>query len=303
MKTIYKNIIFAGFAIMISNLHSQTIIDIDGNIYNTVTIGTQVWFLENLKVTHYTNGLAIPNITDNLQWENQTTGAYCNYNNDSNYVSTYGRLYNYYAVVDTSNLCPIESHVPSFSEFITMKNYLGLDAGGALKETGTIHWKTPNTGATNSSGFTGLPGGWRVNIDNFDNLTENGYFYSSTESDSANANAMHLKYDLAGWGGQLAYKYYGFSVRCLLNSGSGIENIIKEEYKVYPNPTYNGIFFEFNTKQDYEIQIFNLMGNLLRRVDLCDSKNYIDISDFAGGFYFYRVIAKNLTGQGKLIKE
>ena len=137
---------------------SGTIADIDGNVYNTVVIGTQTWMMENLKTTHYRNGDAIPSIADA---RSVFTGTYCNYNNDASNVSTYGRLYNWYAVTNPAGLCPAGWHIPTDDEWTILITYLGGDtkAPGAMKATGTTLWKTPNIGATNSSGFTALPGG------------------------------------------------------------------------------------------------------------------------------------------------
>ena len=149
-----------------------TVTDIDGNTYQTVKIGDQWWMAENLKVTCYRNGDAIPNITDGTTWASLSTGAYCEYNNDINNVATYGRLYNWYAVTDSRNIAPAGWHVPSDAEWKQLEMYLGMsqseadatgwrgtDEGGKLKEVGTMHWNSPNTGATNESGFTALPGG------------------------------------------------------------------------------------------------------------------------------------------------
>jgi uncharacterized protein (TIGR02145 family) len=141
----------------------ETVTDIDGNHYHKVTINTQVWMVENLNVTHYRNGDPIPNVTSDPTWMTLTTGAYCNYNNDLNNAATYGRLYNWYAVNDSRKIAPAGWHVPSGAEFTTLQlNYGGANvAGGPLKESGTVHWNSPNDGATNSNGFTALPGGRR----------------------------------------------------------------------------------------------------------------------------------------------
>jgi uncharacterized protein (TIGR02145 family) len=135
--------------------------DIDGNVYQTISIGTKTWMAENLKVTHYSNSMAIPNITVN--WGNLSTGAYCWYNNDeAAYKDTYGALYNYYAVYDSNHLCPTGWHIPNYSEWIDLTRNLGGDsiAGGKMKEACTKHWAFPNAGASNESGFTALPGGY-----------------------------------------------------------------------------------------------------------------------------------------------
>ena len=150
-----------------NNKLTGTVADIDGNLYHTITIGTQVWMVENLKVTKYRNGDLIPIVTDNTQWGSLTTSAYCNYNNDANNASICGRLYNWYAATDARDISPPGWHVASFNDFDILITYLGGDslAGGKMRETGTVHWGTPNTTATNESGFTGLPAGCRNNSD------------------------------------------------------------------------------------------------------------------------------------------
>ncbi len=144
---------------------AQVVWDYDGNAYDTVMIGTQVWLKENLRVTHYNNGDLIPNITGNTEWAATATGARCYYNNDSaSYDPVYGVLYNWYAVSDSRHLCPAGWHVSGNAEWQAAENYLGGDviAGGKMKEEGTLHWLSPNTGATNASRFTGLPGGCAI---------------------------------------------------------------------------------------------------------------------------------------------
>ena len=194
-----------------------TVTDIDGNVYHTVTIGTQVWMVENLKVTHYRNGYLIPNITDGTQWGSLKTGAYCNYNNDSNNADTYGYLYNWYAVNDSRNICPAGWHVPTDEEWETLETYLGggTVAGGKMKETGTEHWKSSNTGATNESGFTALPGGYRRFDGIFHYVGGYGYWWSATEH-----NATYAWYHYVGFSYSNLNRYYyskelGFSLRCL----------------------------------------------------------------------------------------
>jgi uncharacterized protein (TIGR02145 family) len=127
---------------------------------------------ENLKVTHYRNGDPIPQVTDSSAWEYLTTGAYCKYNNNEDTAATYDRLYNWYAVGDSREIAPEGWHIPTIDEWEILRDYLcsctpgcdyGLHVGGKMKEKGTIHWKSPNTGATNESGFTAIPGGYRYN--------------------------------------------------------------------------------------------------------------------------------------------
>ena len=205
-----------------------TVTDIDGNVYQTVIIGTQVWMAENLKVTHYRNGDAIPNVTDGTTWEGLTTGAYCEYDNNANNVATYGRLYNWYAVADSRNIAPSGWHVPSEAEWKQLEMYLGMsqaqadqlgwrgtNEGGKLKEGGTTHWISPNIGATNESGFTGLPGGYRYLGGVYDQLASSAVFWSSTENGSSFAWCRNLNNAYSGVHRYDGSKEDGFSVRCV----------------------------------------------------------------------------------------
>lgn len=203
-----------------------TVTDIDGNIYHTVTIGSQVWMVENLKVTRYRDGTAIPNITDGFQWSDLTTGAYCYYNNDASYNNTLGKLYNWHVVNNPKKIAPIGWHVPTNLEIQTLANYLGgvwnssgnnyTIVGGKMKSTSSL-WNSPNTGATNSSGFTGLPSNIR-NGDGGGSFNPTGYygqFWSSTNYNANYAYFFGLSYgsdvlSLFYW-----YKPTGFAIRCI----------------------------------------------------------------------------------------
>ena len=197
---------------------TDNITDVDGNTYGTVTIGTQTWISSNLKTTHYNDGTAIPNVTDNTTWAGLATGAYCWYNNDSiTYKSTYGALYNWYAV--STKLCPTGWHVPKDGEWTTLTDYLGglTIAGGKLIETGTTHWVTPNTGATNSSGFTALPGGYRSRSGTFSDFGSKGYWWSTEEFFSGVPIGRELVNSFPNAYNYLGYEGDGVSVRCLRN--------------------------------------------------------------------------------------
>lgn len=158
--------------------------------YPTVTIGNQQWMTKNLDVVKYRNGDVIPEVTDLTTWKNLTTGAWCYYNNDPANGAIYGKLYNWYAVNDPRGLAPAGSHIPSLNELNILSTYLGgIDiAGGKMKTTGTTYWTTPNAGATNESGFTGLPGGFR-NVDGFSTLNTTGWFWTATISNSLSGQA------------------------------------------------------------------------------------------------------------------
>jgi uncharacterized protein (TIGR02145 family) len=194
-----------------------TVTDVDGNVYKTVKIGTQWWMAENLKTIHYRNGVSVPNVTDNTQWSNLTTGAYCDYNNISSNSTIYGKLYNWYAVVDSRNLCPTGWHIPTDAEWTTLITYLGGDgvAGGKLKETGTVHWLSPNTGATNEKGFNALPGGASNSNGSFSGITYGGFWWSSTEYTVTDAWHSNMLYGTSNVYRVSSSKAGGLSVRCV----------------------------------------------------------------------------------------
>lgn len=194
--------------------------------FPSVAIGTQIWGTTNLDVTTYRDGAPIPQVTDPNQWQNLTTGAWCYYNNDPTNNATYGKLYNWYAVAgihdndpNTPNkiLAPIGWHVPSDTEWTTLTTFLGGEsiAGGKMKSTGTSLWQSPNTGATNSSGFTGLPAGLRNFLSTFGNIGSNGFWWSLSENDTTSALPRYLDYLSGTAFGSLGNKPNGFSVRCV----------------------------------------------------------------------------------------
>lgn len=191
--------------------------DLDGNVYNTVSIGTQTWMAENLKVTTYNDGTSIPNVTDATEWSQlHETGALCDYENTPSYSETYGKLYNWYAV-NTGKLCPTGWHVPTDAEWTTLINYLGGDdvAGGKLKETGIMHWGWGNNGATNETGFTALPSGYREFAGTFYSLTDYGCWWSATERSAATAwhRSVSRSHTMVGSEGNI--KETGLSIRCV----------------------------------------------------------------------------------------
>ena len=204
----------------------ETVTDIDGNVYKTVRIGSQVWMAENLKVTRYRNGDAIPNVTSPSKWENLSSGARCAYDNKRSNAKIYGLLYNWYAVNDRRHIAAQGWHVPTDKEWKQLEKYLGMsspeandagwrgtDEGGKLKERGTAHWKSPNTGATNESGFSALPGGYRNYLGTFLGIGGYGFWWSATANSSTNAWYRTLGYSYSD-----VYRYgydkrSGFSLR------------------------------------------------------------------------------------------
>jgi uncharacterized protein (TIGR02145 family) len=199
-----------------------TVADVDGNIYNTVEIGGQCWMAENLKTERYNNGDAIPTGLSNSAWGSTTSGAFAVYQNVAANKAIYGLLYNWFAVNDSRALCPTGWHVPTDGEFTQLTDFLGGlgVAGGKIKTTGTLSagtglWLAPNTGATNSSGFSALPAGERDEDGTFEDLSREANFWSSTERTLNSGWYRDAEFDDndVDRGGEV--KRYGLSVRCL----------------------------------------------------------------------------------------
>ena len=183
----------------------------------TIVIGTQQWMKENLDVLTYRNGDVIPQVTDATTWAGLTTGAWCYYSNDPLNGAIYGKLYNWYAVNDPRGLAPQGWHIPTDAEWTTLSTLLGGDvaAGGKMKTTGITRWTTPNTSATNESGYAGLPGGNRNNSGTFNVVGNFGFWWSSTEDGTLDARYRVLYYNIGDVGSYVNGKGVGFSVRCL----------------------------------------------------------------------------------------
>lgn len=211
----------------------STVTDIDGNTYNVVTIGNQCWMKENLKVSKYRNGNPIPTNLSNTQWQTTTSGAYAIYGNVPANDSLYGKLYNWYAVADPNGLCPTGWHVPTDSEWNILVKNLDPQAdtslnssvqspitGGLMKATGDLQagtglWEDPNMGATNSSGFTGLPGSSRYFDGSFAFVGQWGYWWSSTQYSATFSRYRGLNFNAAFVNRSYDTKTNGFSVRCV----------------------------------------------------------------------------------------
>ncbi len=196
---------------------SLNLMDEDGNSYDAVRIGNQIWMAENLKSTVYNDGAEIPLVSDYKSWSNLKSPGYCWYrNDDKTFKVNYGALYNGYTV-STGKLCPLGWHVPSIEDWMILINYLGENnAGGKLKEVGSEYWMSPNTGATNNIGFRALPGGSRGSFGTYFDEGLRGHWWSTSE---------HNKPDSL-WDLNLAYsdkdatlssddKKIGLSVRCI----------------------------------------------------------------------------------------
>jgi len=298
-------------------LSDSVIVDLDGNIYHSKTIGTQIWMLENLKTTKYRNGDLIPNVSSNRDWAILTTGAYCDYNNDSSNSDKYGRLYNWFAANDSRNLAPEGWHVATDAEWTILTDLLGGEsvAGGKLKEVGTAHWGSPNNGATNEVEFTALPGGYRANFEAYIGLYSIGSWWTSTASSASEGWARGIFNEAVNVDrGGYYEKKMGFSVRCVKDESS--TDIIEREelpnkyglFQNYPNPfnPSTSIKYEVKEKSNVKLSISNILGeNVFNAVDEIKEAGvyeYIfNAANLSSGIYFYQLNAGNFRDIKKMV--
>ena len=323
-----KTIIFLTSLSITSNFFGQSagsgMTDIDGNLYNSVIIGTQEWVKENLNVSKYNDGTIIPQVTDPTAWGNLTTGAWCYYNNDATNGLIYGKLYNYYAVAgihdtiaSTPNkvLAPIGFHVPTDTNWTTLTDYLGgfLVAGGEMKEIGTAHWMSPNTGATNSSGFTGLADGyrWYYGTDGGMGLYANWWsstLYTNITTNTVSVWIRHMDHDNAVISKNDALKEFGLSVRLLndtlfSDSPTNIESIEAKKINIYPNPT-NGDFTITGLELVGTVSSLTLTDMNGKVVKVLDTKaTKFSMASIKPGVYFLNIMSGNKQEVLKIVKE
>lgn len=299
-------IVFMSLLLFVKISHAQFVTDVDGNEYDTVTIGSQVWMKENLNVTHYNNGDTIPYVQNNTVWAGLSTGAYCNYENDTSFAAIYGRLYNWYAVSGTKNICPTGWHVATDSEWTILTDLLGGEAvaGGKLKETGTLYWSSPNFGATNEVGFTALPGGYRSNTEVYLGFGGIGSWWCSTESSATDGWARGIFNDAVNVDrGGYYEKKMGFSVRCVKNSTSEVNSdLFNDHIKIYPNPATDRVFIDCSMNQNLNIFIYNVVkGELVMQKQLTQGTAEIDVSFLSNGVYIIQIVSESDVRQLKLI--
>jgi len=220
-----KNLlIFIGFLFLLSasgckkdeNAEPKVLKDADGNMYNTVKIGTQEWMVENLRTTKYNDGQSIPYVTGASEWAALATPGYCWFNNETANKDPYGALYNWHAVA-TNKLCPKGWRVPTNDEWEALVDFTGGSSvsGGVLKEQGLNHWFAPNLDATDGVGFKALGGGYRDVNGPFKNLKADGYWWTSTEYSTTGAFSRYIYYYNAIVWRIFDDKKGGASVRCI----------------------------------------------------------------------------------------
>lgn len=294
-----------------SQVPGNGVTDIDGNQYNTVIIGTQEWMKENLNVSKYSDGTPIPQVTDPTAWSNLTTGAWCYYNNDTSLGNTYGKMYNWYAVAgiwqaesnpptsaeiaSRKSLAPSDWNVPSVADWSSLFNYLGGNsvAGGKMKEAGLNHWLDPNTDATNSSGFTGLPGGYRPTNTIGQNLTGTGHWWCSDYLAPFAANFFQLTWTNGAVVNSTFDTRTGISVRWVKSSILGNETFSNQLFEVYPNPAKDQLTIDWNNNTSsvgWKYKIINALGQEVLYGVLNLQQNTIQLNNINGqGLYFVKI--------------
>ncbi|HRZ42029.1 MAG TPA: FISUMP domain-containing protein [Bacteroidales bacterium] len=305
MKTILSCLVV--WWLMAGGISAQTVTDFDGHLYHAVTIGTQTWLVENLRTTHFRNGTPIPQVQDSMNWAASSNApARCYYQNDSAANdSVYGALYNWKTMNDTNGLCPLGWHVSTHPDWTTLENYLGGGsvAGGKLKEAGIAHWTTPNTGADNSSGFTGLPGGMRGINHEFTARGENGLFWTSTQQSGTMAWSRYLYYLNAAVDVNPAPKYLGLSVRCVKDLNPGIPyHQPAGDLELWPNPAVDCIHISGQAEGHPLVRIRNTPGDLVLETRMDDTSAGIVIQHLAAGVYSIEILDGEVCRHGKFIK-
>lgn len=286
-------------------LQAQTVTDIDGNVYTTVTIDGRVWMAENLATSHYQDGTAIPLVSNATSWFNQLTlGARCFFFNDSALVAPdYGTLYNWNAVNDARNVCPTGWHVPSDAEWNAMTTFLdptvdpnwaggtgtGTDIGNQLKEAGQAHWDVGN-GGTNSSGFTARGAGYRTSAGAFNYLTAFTYFWTSTYGQQGKAWIRSLNFNDPTIHRFIVDRLYGASVRCIQDISTTVpEGPTPTGLKVYPNPATEAVQLAGLPPGAAQLRITDATGRVVRSVAVNGPTDRLHVEDLAPGVYLLTV--------------
>jgi uncharacterized protein (TIGR02145 family) len=321
------------------NLTYGEVKDVDGNVYKTITIGTQTWMAENLKTTHYNDTTAIPMVADETAWKTLTTPAFCWFNNDSvTYKANYGALYDWPAV-KSGKLAPAGWHVPSDTEWSTLENYLianGFNYDGTTtgdRETNNKIAKSMATATNwdadagigtvgntdfpakrNASGFSVLPGGGRFTYGTFNNINMVGVFWSSSANDGTSAWNRNMFSFHSDFYRVYNYKNCGFSVRCVKDSVSTtdinkIESQGSNTIKLYPNPAINQLEISYKTNEQgcVQLEIIDMHGKVVEKQILNSQKGInnenIPVTHLPAGLYLIRLHSRNKLETIKFIKN
>jgi len=321
MKKIY--LLLIGIVVLSLQNYSQTVTDFEGNVYKTVKIGNQVWMAQNLNTTHYANGDTIgTTYRPIIDISSDTTPKYqWAYRGSDSIAAIYGRLYTWYTATDNRNICPVGLHLPSDEEWKELETFIGMpkgivdslhergtDQGNQLKDTGNAYWFVNNTGATNSVGFTALPGGYWVNNNGFNGIGTFALFWSSTDSNSSEAYFRYLYCFYDGVGRYIRSKDWGFSIRCMMAVNDGVEEINQlNKILLYPNPAKENftISYNVNTKGSIYLTLQNALGmQVIEKVfnNNSQGREIIDVSGLQAGIYFYQLRSDETSlKSGKII--
>ena len=303
MKKILFVAIFFTRMSSFSQIIGNGVIDIDNNNYQTVIIGNQEWMSENLRTTKYSNGDGIgttPFFNYNYFSENQPK-----YQWDVPGFQNYGRHYTWFAAIDVRNICPNGWKVPSANDWETLIAFIGgYNSGGKLKEIGNVNWDTPNSDATNSSGFNGLPSGYHHFYGGNNAIGFNSFFLSNTEYSSDDGFFIYLSTidSHIYTNGMSPSKKLGMSCRCIKNTSLGLNNNSIQGLKLYPNPSNSLINIQTSNSAVLDkISITDLMGNTV--IEQTQNTNQVSVEKLATGVYILNGYSRGNKFQEKFIKE
>jgi uncharacterized protein (TIGR02145 family) len=319
-------LLFTIVTLIYSNLEAQTVTDFDGNVYNTVEIGNQIWMKENLKTTHYRNGNAILKVSSATTWYNLFNSggaAMCYYNNDSvANASVYGALYNWHAAHSGNNLCPANWHVPTDTDWTILTDYLynngyayqgsGFDIAKSLAATSgwTVSAAAGNVGnnqtTNDSSQFSALPGGVRSEYGTYTDLLSSAYWWTYTADDSFDAWNRSMQYNSAYVGRNAVKKEKGASVRCVCDflTTEIREKDITPGPNIYPNPSTGIVNIAFaESTQNSRVYVSNSFGQVVLTKNINTSTSILDLTNNAKGMYFVKVQSGNGVVVRKVIVE
>lgn len=296
-----KKILGLSMLICFFQVNAQ-VADYDGNIYDTVVLGTQVWLKQNLKSLHYSDGTAIPDVVG--------------YNNSDSMANIYGRLYTWNAAMRNTTVqmaqgvCPARWHVPSHSEWSVLENFLGgaAVAGGKMKDTTAGMWNAPNTGATNSSGLSILPAGEYdayYTPNKFQLLNEYAVYWTSTQVNGTKAKERFIAHNSAACSIYDWYKVMKYSIRCVKSSTIGIDGkAVLDDFKIYPNPVKTHLFLSGNNEFANAIMnIFDMQGRLVLSKTLKENESSIELVQLPEGLYMLQISKNAEMIATKFIKE
>jgi uncharacterized protein (TIGR02145 family) len=306
---LFKKVILCGvllFVIGLVRIQAQTVTDIEGNVYNTVTLGSQVWMAGNLKTTKFNDNTSIPPVTDPATWTALTTPGYCWYNNDAgSYKATYGALYNWVAV-NTGILCPTGWHVPTYDQWIVLTDYLtnngygyaGSGSDVAKSMASKSGWTTSTSAGSvgndqasnNSSGFTALPGGNRGVDGVFQEISTGTFWWSSTPYSPTYAYLRYLYYDSFYYNWARNDMLAGYSVRCLKDLSTDITDPSTSIIEIYPNPVSGMLNIDYKNEYFETVSILNSQGALLKKEKAITPRQQIDFSKYPSGLYILEFI-------------